>query len=148
MQVVKDAGADVVVNHRTPGYLGNAKSAAGEGFDICLEMMASSNLAADLTIMRKHGRIGIIGSKAVPIEINPRLVMATELDVRGIFMPASTSAEVQDIHSELFNLLAEGAMSPIVGMVLPLAEAATAHNEVMAPSGGGATGNIVIEIDD
>ena len=52
-------------------YLAEAKASSfpnGEevgslGFDVCLEMMASANLVDDVGLMRRHGVIGIIGSK-------------------------------------------------------------------------------------
>ena len=56
----------ILINCCMGSYLEQAQAATpgGEGFDICLEMMASSNLALDLPRMKTHGRVGIIGSKA------------------------------------------------------------------------------------
>ena len=56
----------MLINCCMVSYMEQAQAATpgGEGFDICLEMMASSNLALDLPRMKTHGRVGIIGSKA------------------------------------------------------------------------------------
>ncbi len=51
---------------------------------------------------------------------------------------------VQEIHAQLYAAMEGGALTPVVGMKLPLEEAPKAHVEVMAPSAGGATGNIVL----
>eukprot|EP00239_Pterosperma_sp_CCMP1384_P000357 CAMPEP_0197849796 /NCGR_PEP_ID=MMETSP1438-20131217/13249_1 /TAXON_ID=1461541 /ORGANISM="Pterosperma sp., Strain CCMP1384" /LENGTH=358 /DNA_ID=CAMNT_0043462635 /DNA_START=280 /DNA_END=1356 /DNA_ORIENTATION=- len=153
-EAVRQAGANAVVNHKQEGYLQAAKSiltppgAANEeaGFDLCLEMMASANLANDLTVMKRHGRVAIIGSKAVPIAINPRATMPLELDIRGVFLGNSTPDEITEIHRQLYKAMECGYLKPVVGMELPLEEAAKAHVEVMTPSSGGAAGNIVIKL--
>jgi hypothetical protein len=38
-------------------------------------------------VLCRRGRIAVIGSKAETVAINPRLLMAAEVDVRGVFMP-------------------------------------------------------------
>ena len=70
--------------------------------------------------------------------------MAKELDVRGIFSPVSSAEEVQEAHRGIYELMSQDVMVPIVGMEVAMHEAAVAHREVMAPSQGGATGNIVV----
>lgn len=94
LDAVKAAGAHAAVNHREEGYLSAAKAATpdGKGFKVCLEMMASSNLANDLGVMARYGRIGIIGSRAAEIPINPRAMMPLELEVRGVFSGNATAA--------------------------------------------------------
>ena len=42
--------------------------------------------------------------------------------------------------------LASGALTPMVGAAIPLAEAARAHVEVIEPSSGGKVGNIVLVV--
>lgn len=144
---VKAAGAHAVVNHRTEGYLEEAQQAipdGASGFDLLLEMAADVNLAKDLPVMGKAGRVCIIGSKALPASVNPRLTMPNELDVRGVFLSNASPAELVEAHGALFDAMERGALRPTVGMELPLAEASTAHVEVMQPSAGGSVGNIVL----
>uniref|UniRef100_A0A061S879 NADPH2:quinone reductase n=1 Tax=Tetraselmis sp. GSL018 TaxID=582737 RepID=A0A061S879_9CHLO len=59
-EAVRAAGAHAVVCHRDEGYVEAARAATprGEGFDVCLEMMASSNLPSDLGLMKRGGRAG------------------------------------------------------------------------------------------
>ena len=81
------------VNHRTNDYLESAKAALPahtDGlFDVVLEMAAHANLLADVSVLRHAGRVAIIGSKPLPIEFNPRLLMPKEISVHGVFLPAS-----------------------------------------------------------
>jgi hypothetical protein len=53
--------------------------------------------------MSKHGRLCVVGSKAEPTPVNPRLTMPLELDVRGVFLSAATPAELEEIHAGLFG---------------------------------------------
>jgi len=137
-EVVRNAGAHFVVNHRAEGYLESAKASlpgdkAADGFDLLLEMAADVNLVADFAIMARGGRVAIVGSKAKPIGINPRLTMPKELDVRGVFLGNATPGELRETHSALYKAMEEGVLVPVVAVEIPLAEAAKSHVEVMQP---------------
>jgi len=144
---VRGAGADAVVNHRAEGYLDAARSALPEGknkFDLILEMAAHANLVCDLGLLAARGRVCIVGSKKQGIDVNPRLTMPTELDIRGVFLGNATAEERTEIHHALYTAMSSGVLTPQVGMELQLSDAPTAHKEVMKPSSGGANGNIVL----
>ena len=55
----------------------------GEGPELILGMLADVNLAADMDLAAKYGRIIIIGNRG-DITITPRVAMMKELDIRGI----------------------------------------------------------------
>jgi len=144
LAAVADAGAHFAVNHRAEGYLQEACAfCEGRKFDICLEMMASENLVADVGIMARHGRIAIIGSKAQEVAFNPRLTMPMELDIRGVFSPCATASEREATQHALFDAMDRGALRPLVAMHLPLADAPQAHVQVMR---SGKSGNIVLTL--
>jgi NADPH:quinone reductase len=76
MKLVEEQGAHHAVNHSAPGYLDDLlKLTAGRGFDLILEMLANKNLAADLGLLAKKGRVVVIGNRGT-VEINPRDTMA------------------------------------------------------------------------
>mmetsp|Transcript_80807 Transcript_80807/g.168605 ORF Transcript_80807/g.168605 Transcript_80807/m.168605 type:complete len:365 (+) Transcript_80807:322-1416(+) len=143
-KATKDAGIDVVVNHRKENYVNELKEAAPGGYDLILEMFAHINLAADLGLAARRGRICIIGSRSQEIAVNPRHFMASEVDVRGVFLGKITPEENQEAHAAMRSFLSDGSLKPVVALELKLAEAALAHKEVMEPSAGGASGNIVL----
>eukprot|EP00854_Cymbomonas_tetramitiformis_P025863 gene25863-31646_t len=144
---VRAAGAHTVINHRSSHYLETAKNVKPSGYDICLEMMASSNLSADLSIMGKYGRVAIIGSKAIPTTINPRSCMPLELDIRGVFLGNATTEELAQTHGALYSALASSVLVPPVASQFPLEQAAAAFTEVTTPTQGGSSGNVVIIIE-
>jgi NADPH2:quinone reductase len=139
--LVKREGAAQVFNHAKPGYTDEImKATGGRGVDVILEMLANVNLAQDLKLLAQYGRVIVIGNRG-DVTINARDLMARRSSVLGFTLWATTEAETADIHAGLFAGLANGTLTPIVGKKIPLAEAARAHKEVLAP---GASGQIVL----
>ena len=142
LQLVKAQGAHHTLNHSTDGYLDELmKLTEGRGVDVILEMLANKNLARDLTVLAKKGRVVVIGNRGT-IEINPRDLMGRDADIRGMTLWATTDAEFKEIHAALVAGLDNGTLRPVIAQMIPLAEAARAHIEVMKPSG--AQGKIVL----
>lgn len=140
-QLILDEGADHAVDHTSDGYIDEVKTLTkGQGPEIILEMLANVNLAADLDLVKKYGRIIIIGNRG-EVTINPRMTMMKELDVRGLALFNGTRAQMEEIMTDLLSGLADGSLRPIVGREMPLAEAAKSHEAVLEP---GAFGKIVL----
>jgi NADPH2:quinone reductase len=108
--------------------------------DIVLEMMAHINLATDLRLLAKYGRVIVIGNRG-EITINPRELMARRGSVRGFTLWAAAESEVAEIHAGIAAGLDNGTLRPIVGKELPLKDAAQAHKDILA---SGAFGKIVL----
>ncbi len=142
MTLVREQGAHHAVNHSAPGYLDELMElSGGRGFDMILEMLANKNLAADLGLLAKKGRVVVIGSRGT-VEINPRDTMAREADIRGVMLLAATEQESREMHAALVAGLENDTLRPVIAQKIPLAEAERAHVEVMKPSG--ALGKIVL----
>lgn len=140
-QLVKEQGAHHVLNHREAGYLEKAMALTnGRGFGIILEMLANVNLAKDLPLLVKSGRVIVIGSRG-KIEITPRDLMARDADIRAVMLFNASPEELRGIHAALAAGLENDTLRPVVGREFPLAEAAQAHVAVLGP---GAMGKIVL----
>jgi NADPH:quinone reductase len=141
LDLVKREGAHQAFNHTKAGYTEEImKATGGRGVDIVLEMLANVNLAADLKMLATYGRVIIIGNRG-EITINPRDLMARRASARGFTLWAVTEAETKEIHAALYAGLENGTLRPVVGKEIPLAEAARAHKEVLAP---GSHGKIIL----
>jgi NADPH2:quinone reductase len=127
-------GAHHVLDHRQPGYLDQlTELTCGKGVDLILEMLANVNLAKDLTVLAKKGRVAVIGSRG-KIEIDPRETMAREASILGVTMYNATPQELASMHAAFVVGLDNGTLRPVVSRELPLAEAAAAHHAVMEAS--------------
>ena len=103
-------------------------------------MLADVNLAADMDLVAKYGRIIIIGNRG-DITITPRVAMMKELDIRGIALWNASRDQIGPLVEDILAGVAEGALRPIIGREMPLADAAAAHVAVLEP---GAYGKIVL----
>ncbi|WP_137128350.1 NADPH:quinone reductase [Roseomonas sp. HF4] len=141
LALILEEGADLAVDHTRKGYLDEVKGyTGGRGPELVLEMLANINLAADMDLVAKYGRIIVIGNRG-EISVNPRLAMMKELDIRGIALWNATPEQMKPMIQDIIAGVVEGALRPIIGREMPLADAAAAHVAVLAP---GAYGKIVL----
>ena len=138
---VEASGAGFVLDHTEAGYLDEIKAlTGGKGPDVVLEMLANVNLAKDLGVVAKSGRVVVIGSRG-PIEIDPRLTMQRNSTVLGMSLMNATEADLKRLHAALGAGLANGTLTPVIAREFSLAEAPAAHKAIMEP---GAAGKIVL----
>ena len=141
LELVRKEGAHYAVSHRSPGYLEQIRGlTGGAGAGLILEMLANVNLAADLALLARRGRVVVIGSRGT-VEINPRDIMSRETAVLGLVLWNLPEAEAPEIFNALDAGLSNGTLRPVVAAELPLASAPEAHRRVMEP---GARGKIVL----
>jgi len=144
-KLVREQGAQEVFDHHAPDYLEQImKASGGHGVDLILEMVGQVNLGKDLTILAPRGRVVVIGNRG-RVEIDARDAMSRDADIRGLVLPNTPLAELASIHAALVAGLANGTLSPVIGMELPLAKAPEAHRAV---TDGGKLGKIVLVIDE
>jgi NADPH:quinone reductase len=141
LAVVRGQGAHHAVNHRSAGYLDEiTKAAGGRGPDVILEMLANVNLDHDLTVVAPGGRIVVIGNRG-RVEIDARKIMTKDVSVFGLALWGIPADEVRRAHQAIIAGLEAGTLNPVVGIEMPLKDAALAHRRVMEP---GARGKIVL----
>jgi NADPH2:quinone reductase len=141
LQLVKEQGADYVVNHHKENYLDEVLGLAdGEGVDVVIEMLANVNLNKDFEVLKKGGRVVVIGNRGT-LEFNPRLTMSKEATIHGMSLHNATQDVLKKIHSALEAGLEKGFLRPVIGKKFSLAEAPKAHEDVLA---AGAFGKIIL----
>jgi NADPH2:quinone reductase len=142
MKLASEQGAHHVLNHSIEGYLDQLmKLTEGRGVDVIVELLANHNLAKDLTVLARKGRVAVIGNRGT-IEINPRDAMSREADIRGVTLMASSPEENRLTYAAIGAGLENRTLRPVIGERIPLAEAIRAHESVMKHSG--ALGKIVL----
>lgn len=124
-QIVRENGADLVVNHNQVGYTDNIPQV-----DLVLEMLANINLEKDLELLNQRGRVVIIGNRG-SLDFNPRLTMAKEADIYGIAIWNATAAERAESLDAIETYLKQGILSPAIGDLYPLKEAAQAQYDII-----------------
>jgi NADPH2:quinone reductase len=141
LAAVREQGAHHVFDHKTDTYRDEIlKATGGAGVDAIVEMAAHVNLNHDFTLLARRGRVAIVGSRG-PLEFNPRGIMAKEATVRGGTLWAMPPDDLRTAAAALHAGFENGTLTPLVSEEIPLAEAARAHQRVMA---GGAHGKVVL----
>lgn len=130
LDTILESGASHAYNHNNSSYLQQIQTDYPSGFDLCLEMLASSNLKSDFQLMGRGGRIAIIGNRG-EIMINPRDIMSKELLVYGVALLSSSGEELQRAERYITRCLQEGKLDPLISMRYPLEEAEIAHKEII-----------------
>ena len=143
LELVRRNGADDAFHHGETGYLEQImKATGGKGVDLIVEMAAHQNLGKDLALLAPRGRVVAVGSRG-PVEIDPRDTMMRDADIRGMSLMNASKEEAAEIYRAIDRELAEGKVSPVIGPVFPLANAAEAHEKIMQ---AGAAGKIVLKM--
>ncbi len=135
-KLVLEQGAHHVLDHTASGYLEQVMSLTeGRGVDVILEMLANVNLGNDLNVLARGGRVATIGNRGPGNQgtatISPRAIMSRDASILGIALGNASERELASLHAALSAGLATGALRPVIGQELPLAEAAKAHHAVI-----------------
>jgi NADPH2:quinone reductase len=127
--LVKSLGADASIDRHKEDVVATVKRLTdGRGVDLVHELVASENLAADLTLIAKGGRIVVTGAGSGAESALP-LGAAIGIDATILFMNLGNAgrAAVAEMMVKIGELAREGKIKPVVGATLPLAEARHAH---------------------
>ncbi|MFM9903605.1 MAG: NADPH:quinone reductase [Pyrinomonadaceae bacterium] len=139
--LVANQGADAVFDHSQEGYLDEIKAATGgTGIDVIIEMLANVNLQKDFDVLAMFGRICVVGNRG-SLDFNPRTIMGKDATVSGMALFNAPRKDFDEIHAAVFDGLSKGYLDPIVSKSFSLADAASAHREVME---GKSAGKIVL----
>ena len=140
-------GADEVVDANDEN-LGKALRAAngGKGVDIVLEMVGGTTFDQSLLALGDFGRMLTFGmaSRTAPTPVHPGALMHGSKTISGFWLANCFGKKemMNDVIDELFALISDGKLKPVIGGTYPLNEAAGAHRAMLAR---GTTGKIVLK---
>lgn len=105
---------------------------AGKGVDVILDMLGASYLARNLESLAIEGRLVVIsllgGARA---EINLNVILSKRATLTGSTLRIRTVAQkatiAEALRRNVWPLLSEGRVRPIIHATFPLAEASLAH---------------------
>lgn len=126
-------GADAAINYRTQDFAEEAKKLTdGKGVDVILDMVAGSYIDREVKAAAEDGRIVIIavqgGTKS---EFNAGLVLRRRITITGSTLrprPVAFKAAIADsLKRNVWPLIENQAIRPVIHSTFPAAEAAKAH---------------------
>lgn len=142
-------GADLAIDYRTEDFVSQTLAFTdGKGVDVVLDMVSGSYVARNINVLREDGRhvtIAVLGGARA--EINMAKVMAKRLVLTGSTLrarPDNFKAMLADeIAKQVWPLVEDGSLRPVMDRTFPLADAAAAHVRMEA---GEHIGKIVLAV--
>ena len=145
--LAKSLGADEVVD-ATQENLGDAIKAANAGkrVNIVLEMVGGKTFDESLEILAPFGRLITYGmaSRTAPSLIQPATLMGGSKTITGFWLSHCFGKKelMNDVIEQLFALVVEGKLKPVIGATYPLSQAVIAHKAMRSRE---TTGKITLD---
>lgn len=132
-QACLQLGADHAINYRTSDFAEEAKTlTGGRGVDVVLDMVAGDYVAREVECLAEDGRLVIIAVQGgVKSAFNAGLVLRRRLTLTGSTLRprpvAFKGAIAQALKANVWPLLADGRVRPVIHGTFAAADAAQAH---------------------
>ena len=126
-------GADHAINYRTQDFVATVAELTGkQGVNVILDMVAGAYVGREIECLAEDGRLVIIAVQGgVKAEINAGLVLRRRLTITGSTLrprPVAFKAAIAaSLRAQVWPLLAQGRIKPVIHQVFPAGQAAQAH---------------------
>jgi putative PIG3 family NAD(P)H quinone oxidoreductase len=154
LALCRELGADIAINYRDEDFVDRIRAeTGGAGADVILDLMGASYLDRNVDALAPDGRLVVIGFQGgVKGELNLGKLMAkragvasTALRSRPVDGPSGKVAVVDSVLANVWPLIADGRVRPIIGAELPVQDAARAHRLLES---GDAHGKVLLRVSD
>jgi NADPH2:quinone reductase len=146
-ELAKKLGADVTIDANSEDLAAVMLEAnGGKKVNLILEMVGGKTFDASLDVLAPFGRVVTYGmaSRTPPSSINPAVLMGGSKTITGFWLSHCFGRKelMNDVISELFQLVVDGKLHPVIGATYPLSKAADAHRAMLARQ---TTGKIALD---
>lgn len=137
-------GAQTLINYRDQDFAA-VVDAEYSGANVILDIMGGSYLQKNVEALAENGHLTIIGLQGgATAELNLGLMLmkrasvhVTNLRRRPAHGPGSKGEIIAELRRNLWPLIAEGAVAPVVSAEVPVTDAAEAHQLLDSPESVG-----------
>ncbi|RAV13049.1 NAD(P)H-quinone oxidoreductase [Mycobacterium colombiense] len=149
LEFCRDLGAEITINYRDEDFVARLQEFGGA--DVIFDIMGASYLDRNIDALATDGQLVIIGMQGgIKGELNigkllgkRARVIGTTLRARPVTGPNSKTEIVQAVTAEVWPMIAEGRVRPIIGARLPIQQAGEAHQQLTSSK---VTGKIVLTV--
>ncbi|MDE3724470.1 NAD(P)H-quinone oxidoreductase [Nocardiopsis sp. N85] len=127
----RDLGAEITINYRTEDFTERMREAGGA--DLILDIVGGSYLDANLRSLATGGRlvvIALMGGRSAEADLGRMLTKRLSLHATSLRSRPldEKSAIVAGVLEQVWPLVEQGAIRPVVDRTLPMRNAAEAHS--------------------
>jgi NADPH2:quinone reductase len=136
-ELAKSLGADHVVDAATEDLSKALRDAnGGRGVNLILEMVGGKTFDQSLLALGTFGKLITFGmaSRTAPTPIHPGALMHGSKTVAGFWLANCFGKRemFNDVIEELFTLISDAKLKPVIGATFPLSQAQAAHKSMLA----------------
>lgn len=151
LELCAELGAEITIDYHSEDFVETVRGAGGA--DVILDIMGAAYLDRNIDALAADGRLVIIGMQGgIKAELNiGKLlakrggVFATALRARPVDGPAGKSEIVARVRDEVWPLIADGQVRPVIGAEFPITEAQAAHELLES---GDVSGKVILRVRD
>ena len=136
--LAEKAGADLVVNYRSPGAADQIK--AFGPVDRIIEVALGANLELDLAVVRPHGTIVTYAAEAADPALPVRTCMTANLTLKFVLLYGVPMTALDQAAADITAALAAGELTGLPGRKFPLADITAAHEAAES----GVAGKVIV----
>jgi len=146
-ELAKKLGADITIDANAEDLTAVMLEAnGGKKVNLILEMVGGKTFDASLEVLAPFGRVVTYGmaSRTPPSSINPAVLMGGSKTITGFWLSHCFGRKelMNDVINELFQLVVDGKLHPVIGATFPLSKAGDAHRAMLARQ---TTGKIALD---
>jgi putative PIG3 family NAD(P)H quinone oxidoreductase len=152
LDALRELGARIAIDYREQDFVREVREATGgHGADVVLDNMGAAYLGRNVDVLGTGGRLVVIGMQGGAVgALNLGMLLgkrasvaATGLRGRPVDGPGGKAEIVDAVRRELWPLIADGRVRPVVHERVPMSDAARAHRLVEA---GGLLGKVLLVV--
>ncbi|MFY9918400.1 MAG: NAD(P)H-quinone oxidoreductase, partial [Mycobacterium sp.] len=152
LDLCRELGAEILINYRDEDFVERVREATGgAGADVILDIMGASYLDRNVDALANDGRVVIIGMQGgIKAELNVAKLLGKRAGVIGTTLRArpargrsSKSEIVAAVVDNVWPMVADGRVRPIIGAEFPIDQAAAAHELL---NSGDVSGKVLLRV--
>ncbi len=137
VELARTAGADHAIDYLNEDFVARVEEIAGpKSMDVVYDGVGKATFDQGLTLLRPRGLMVAYGNASGPPDPVPVLKLSQlgslYLTRPGLGTYVATTEELRRRAAEVFDLIVEGGLEVMVGLELPLDQAALAHQRLEA----------------
>jgi putative PIG3 family NAD(P)H quinone oxidoreductase len=154
LDLCAELGAEVTIGYRDEDFVERVRGeSSGAGADVILDIMGAAYLDRNVDALAVGGRLVIIGMQGgVKGELNVGKligkragVIGTALRARPVSGPGGKSEIVAEVVANVWPMIADARVRPIIGAEFPIDQARAAHELL---GSGEVSGKILLRVGD
>ena len=132
LDLCRELGAEITIAYRDEDFVERVRAeTSGAGADVILDIMGAAYLDRNVDALATGGRLIVIGMQGgTKAELNLGKLIAkragvvgTALRGRPVTGPGSKSAIVEEVIANVWPMVADGQVRPVIGAEFPIAQA-------------------------